>query len=105
MEEILDIIIKSVASVLGLALVYAVKAGYAYLKSRLEAAEQAKLDMFIGELVYGAEQMLKADDETGAARLEYVYQVLMENGIEITDAVRAMIEARVYDLNQSAIRS
>ena len=43
--------------------------------------------------------MLKKDDDDGSKRLEYVQGMLIEAGYELTDALRAKIEAKVFQLN------
>lgn len=98
----MDIIIKTVAALVGTGLVCVLKMTYAYIKARLDHAAQENLDKFVTELVASAEQMYKQDDPSGVQRLDYVNQLLIENGYELTDAIRALIESKVYDLNQSA---
>ena len=55
--------------------------------------------MFIGELVAAAEQMYRDDDWDGSVRLDYVQGMLIQAGYEMTEAVRALIEAKVFEIN------
>lgn len=99
MEQIIDIIIKIVATLLLAGAGWLVKYVITYLRSNLDAREVEFLDTFIAELVAAAEQLYAEVDETGGIRREYVYNRLVEAGYEITEAVKAMIEAKVYDIN------
>ena len=97
MEEILSIVLKAIGSLLGAGLVYAISLGLNHLKKN---TENKHLETFITSLVEAAEQMYKADDEGGAKRLDYVQTMLAEAGYELSDALRAVIESKVYELNK-----
>lgn len=99
MEQIMDLIVKIAALLLFLGIGYAGKHLIAFVKSKMSASDAEKLDQFIAELVAAAEQLYSKKDPDGTIRLEYVQTMLIEKGYEITDAVRAMIEAKVYDIN------
>ena len=99
MEEIIDIIIKVVATLLALGLGWLGKYLISWLKTVLDAKSAEKLDLFIGELVAAAEQMYKQEDPDGTVRLGYVQNMLLEAGYEITDAVQALIESKVFSIN------
>ena len=99
MEEIMDIIIKLAGSLVGVCLVYLVGVASNYLKAKLNAREQAALEDFVTALVKSAEQMLKEEDPDGSIRLDYVQTLLIEAGYDLTDAVRAVIESKVYEIN------
>ena len=99
MEQIIDIIIKIVATLLLAGAGWLVKYVITYLRSNLDAREVELLDSFVAEMVAAAEQLYAEADETGRIRREYVQKMLMEAGYEITEAVMAMIEAKVYDIN------
>lgn len=99
MEQIIDIIIKIVATVLLAGAGWLGNYIITYLRSNLDAKEVEFLDTFVAELVAAAEQMYAKDDPDGSIRLGYVQDTLLEAGYEITEAVRAMIEAKVYDIN------
>ena len=99
MEQIIDIIIKIVATLLLAGAGWLVKYVITYLRSNLDAREVEFLDTFIAELVAAAEQMYAKNDPDGTKRLRYVCEMLVEAGYETTEAVRAVIEAKVYDIN------
>ena len=61
MENIMDIIIKIVATLLALGAGYLGKFLVGWIKSKLSAENGAKLDLFIDELCKAAEQMYKED--------------------------------------------
>lgn len=99
MEQIIDIIIKVLATLLALGAGWLGKYLINLLKANLDEKNDARLDMFIRELVPAAEQMFKADDPDGTARYGYVVKMLTEAGYEITDAIKALIESKVFDIN------
>lgn len=96
MTEITDVFIKIGATILAACITYLLKEAVRYIK---EASEKNSRDRFINELVLAAEQMLREEDPSGSARLGYVQQMLIEAGYELTDSLRASIEASVYKLN------
>lgn len=99
MEDIMDIIIRVVATLLALGIGYLGKFLVSWLKSKLNAQDAAKLDRFISELCEAAEQMYKESDPDGTIRLRYVESMLTQAGYELTDAVRALIESKVFEIN------
>lgn len=99
MEQIIDIIIKIVATLLLAGAGWLGKYVITYLRNNLDEKNIAFLDTFVAELVAAAEQMYAKDDPDGSIRLGYVEEMLVEAGYEITEAVQAMIEAKVYDIN------
>lgn len=99
MEQILDIIIKIVAALLALGAGWLGKYLVSWLKTKLNDKQAEKLDLFIAELVAAAEQMYKKDDPDGTVRLGYVQDMLIGAGYEITDAVKALIESKVFGIN------
>lgn len=98
MELIMEKLIEAAALVLTVALIILAKRGFAYLKTLLKKEEADALDTFVDELVGAADQMYKKDDPDGSIRLDYVYQMLIEAGHELTDALRAKIENKVLKL-------
>lgn len=99
MEQILDIIIKLVAALLALGAGWLGRYLVSWLKTKLNEKQTEKLDLFIAELVAAAEQMYKKDDPDGTVRLNYVQQMLVEAGYEVTAAVQALIESKVFSIN------
>ncbi len=99
MEQIIDIIIKIVATLLLAGAGWLGKYVITYLKNNLDEKNIVFLDTFIAELVAAAEQLYAEVDEDGSIRREYVWNMLIEAGYELTEAVKAMVEAKVYDIN------
>lgn len=99
MEAIMDILIKLIGSLAGVAVVYAVRVASVYLN---EARKDKQLDYLVSSAVQAAEQLFKAEDEDGQIRLQYVQGLLMDAGYELTEAVMALIESKVYALNIEA---
>ena len=99
MEQIIDIIIKIVATLLLAGAGWLGKYVISYLRNNLDEKNIAFLDTFVAELVAAAEQMYAKDDPDGSIRLSYVPELLVAAGYEITAAVQALIESKVYDIN------
>ena len=99
MEEIMNVIIRVLAMLLALGAGYLGRFLVNWLKSNLDEKAKAKLDLFITELVAAAEQMYKKDDPDGSVRLGYVQEMLVEAGYDITNAVQALIESKVFEIN------
>lgn len=99
MEAIMDIIIKVAATLLAMGLGYLGKFVLQWLKGKLNEQQNEKLDMFVTELCLAAEQMFKGVDPDGTIRRGYVENMLKQAGYELTDAVRAMIESKVFEIN------
>lgn len=99
MDEIMNIIIKIVATVLALGIGWAGRYLISWLKKNVSAKDAEKLELFVSELVEAAEQMYKEDDPDGTIRLRYVESMLTQAGYDLTDAIRAMIESNVFNVN------
>lgn len=96
MDNLTDILIKLAATLLCYGVYVLTQKAREYLKDKKEAEA---LDKFLDELVFAAEQMYHDTDESGAIRRNYVQDMLMEAGYELTEAIRAKIEARVLKVN------
>jgi len=99
MEDIMNIIIKLVATLLAFGAAWLGRYLVEWLKTNLDEKEEVLLDQFIADLVAAAEQMYKKDDPDGTERLHYVQAMLVEAGYEITEFVQAMIESKVFSIN------
>ena len=99
MDEIINLVIKIVATLLAIGTAWLGRYLVSLLKTKLDEKQTVILDQFIAELVAAAEQMYKAVDDDGAIRLNYVQTMLVEAGYDITEAVRAMIESKVFEIN------
>lgn len=93
MDEILKVLLALIAVLLTR---YAIPAINAYLKSK----NADELETLISELVTAAEQLIKGSGK-GESKLAYVEEMLNAQGIEMTDSVRAKVEAKVYELNSN----
>ena len=100
MEMIVNSLIKIAALLLLLLGSHVCKRAGNWLKANLNEKQEAALDNLIGTLTAAAEQMFRASDENGAQRLNYVKKMLVVQGYELTDAVRAKIESKVFQINQ-----
>ena len=98
-EQIVDIVIKVMATLLALGAGWLGTYLVGLLRAKLSETNAAKLDLFVAELVAAAEQLYKAKDPTGTIRFDYVKTMLVQAGYEITDAVKALIEAKVFEIN------
>ena len=99
MDELLNVVIKVVATLLAFGIAWIGKYLLNLLKGKLNEQNAAKLDLFVAELVAAAEQMYKKDDPDGTVRLGYVQDMLIQAGYEITGAVMALIESKVFSIN------
>lgn len=99
MEAIMDIIIKVAATLLAMGMGYLGKLAVQWLKGKLDEQGAEKLDLFVSELCFAAEQMFKEVDPDGTIRRGYVENMLAQAGYELTDAVRALIESKVFEIN------
>lgn len=99
MEQILDILIRIAAMVLVFFAGRFFRYIFDLLKTKLNDKQAEKLDLFIAELVAAAEQMYKKDDPDGSVRMGYVQNMLIEAGYELTEAVKALIESKVFSIN------
>lgn len=102
MEAILDILVKLIGAIVGAGVVYLIGEAHKYLRASMDEKNRAKLDAFVSSLVAAADQMYKAEDADGSIRLGYVQGMLVEAGYELTDAIRALIESKVLELNKGA---
>lgn len=102
MNEFMDLIIKFLAALVMLLVSWLAKKAFAWLKSKMDAADSAKLDSLIMDFTQAAEQLLKETDPDGNERMSYVQSLLVEEGYDITEAIQAKIESAVYKINQAA---
>ena len=99
MEEIMNVFIKVAATLLAFGAAWLGKYLLNWLKSNVDEKAAEQLDFFVAELVAAAEQMYKKDDPDGSIRLNYVQEMLVDAGYDITDAVQALIESKVFEIN------
>lgn len=99
MEDIINIIIKVVATLLAFGAAWLGRYLVSFLKTNLDEKQEVLLDQLIADLVAAAEQMYKKDDPDGSERMQYVQTMLVEAGYEVTEFVQAMIESKVFSIN------
>lgn len=99
MEVFVSVIINFLGTAIGAGIIVLIREALKYLRASMDEKERAKLDAFVASLVAAADQMYKADDLDGSARLSYVQGMLIEAGYDLTDALRALIESKVHALN------
>lgn len=99
MEQIFDIIIKVVATLLALGAGLLGKYLINLLKANLDEKNNERLDLFVAELVAAAEQIYKKDDPNGDIRYDFVIDKLVGAGYEITEAIEVLIESKVFEIN------
>lgn len=90
---------KILQFVLALAVVLITRYAVPAIKAYLDSKEADNLMDVITELVAAAEQLFPAPKE-GEKKLEYVKQMLESEGVTVSNAVRAKIEAAVYELGE-----
>ena len=97
-EQIIDILVR--IGVLLLIYIGILLSGKirSLLDAKLTDGQKQALDTAIDVFTKAADQMFKNEDPDGSLRLDYVQTQLIEAGYDLTDEVRAMIEAHVHDL-------
>lgn len=101
MNEVADILVKAAATLLAAGITYLCKVAGSCL---MEWAKEKKLDKAIKEGTAAAEQLFRKTDDVGDKRLAYVQQLLIEAGYELTEAIRAKIEANVFKINNGGVQ-
>lgn len=99
MDEIITVIIKILAGILTIAGTYAMTKFKAWADLKMGESRARTLENYIAQFVAAAEQLLKEDDPDGTKRFEYVTGLLCDLGYEITDMIKAIIEAKVSGIN------
>ena len=100
--DILEIAVQLLAAAAAALLAWAVPKLRAWLTARAgrEAAEEVLA--LAGIFAQAAEQLLKEEDPTGEKRMRYVTERLEELGVEVTEAVVAMVESAVWSINAAS---
>lgn len=88
---------KILQFVLALAAVLITRYAVPAIRAYLESKEAENMMDVITELVAAAEQLFPAA-KSGEQKLSYVTSMLESEGITVSDAIRAKIEAAVYEL-------
>ena len=99
MEQIYEIIGSLLGALVVGLLAYLVPKARAWLEANTDKATQERVLAVVRSACRAAEQLLKAEDRTGAKRKQYVIEQLRLLGVEITEAVLSMIEGEVWGIN------
>lgn len=99
MDELMNIILKILAVLLGAGLGYLGKLAVNFMKTKLDALQAAKLDNLVADLVAAAEQLYYHCDDTGSIRRDYVTDQLVDLGYEVTDTIYNLLESKVFEIN------
>jgi len=105
MEQITMIALQLMGVILFALLIVVLAKFRSKLKAEIEAGKASELDKLIYQFVSAADQLLKAEDPTGAKRQAYVYGLLTKLGVVITDIVKAKIEANVLKMPKTITAS
>ena len=98
MENIMDIILRVAGTLAACGLAYLAKVAASEIRAFVE---KYNLEKYVASLVSAAEQTLKEMDDNGSLRREWVQGMLIEAGYDLTEAVMALVESKVYELNQA----
>lgn len=100
MENLIDIFAKLVAAALFIGIAWLWGKVKHYLSVKAAATGNSDLMRLVEEFCKAAEQEYKAGRLTAEARKDYVYELLTDASVEITNVVDALIEAAVYRINK-----
>ncbi len=98
MEQITTIALQLIGVILFALLIVVLTKYKKKLEEEINAGKATELDKLIFQFVSAADQLLKAQDPTGEKRRAYVYGLLENLGIVITDIIKAKIEANVLKM-------
>lgn len=97
--SLLDLFGKLLAVVVVAIVMYFVPMLRDWLEAHAGVAQTEELLVVISSFVRAADQLFHDADPDGHIRKEYVIDKLKEYGIDITEAIMAMIEGAVFDVN------
>lgn len=72
----------------------------AWIDAAIDKVKNEKIRTLCRSFARAAEQLLKADDPTGEKRYAYVIEQLERLDIVVTEAIMAMIEGEVWEINK-----
>lgn len=99
MDNLFDILIELIALIIAGLLLSVGEELKRWIKEQILKVKDERLQKLIVNLVHSVEQTLKEQDPTGAKRFAEVERLLEDAGYAITDVIRSMIEAEVYNIN------
>lgn len=100
--EILEIVVQLLAAAAAALLAWAAPRLRTWLIARTDREAAEQILTLTKVFAQAAEQLLKAEDPTGEKRMQYVAERLEELGVEVTEAVTAMVESAVWSLNAAS---
>lgn len=103
--EILDVIVRLLAALFVGIMAYLAPKIASLIKINGESIESSEIMKLVLCFVQAADQLLKDDDPTGEKRKQYVIENLEALGYEITDAIIAMIEGSVWQVNNATVEA
>ncbi len=100
--DILETIVRLLAAAAAILAAWALPRLRAWLIARTDRETAEQVLTLTEVFAQAAEQLLKAEDPTGEKRMQYVSERLEELGVEVTEAVIAMVESAVWSLNAAS---
>ena len=100
--EILEIVVQLLAAVAAALLAWAAPRLRAWLIARTDREAAEQIFALAGIFAQAAEQLWREEDPTGEKRMQYVTERLEELGVEVTEAVVAMVESTVWSINATS---
>ena len=98
MEQITTIALQLLSMILFVLLIVVLAKYKKKLETEISAGKASELDKLIFQFVSAADQLLKAEDPTGEKRRGYVYGLIENLGVVITDIIKAKIEANALKM-------
>lgn len=99
MEDLYGIIGKLLAALMAGLLAYLTPKVKAWLEANTSRAAQERLCLLVQSFAQAAEQLYHDTDPSGEARSRFVQEQLAALGVEVTEAVRNMVEGAVWEIN------
>lgn len=100
MDELMTTVIQLLAALLAILGGWFIHWLKAYFATKHGAARSALADSLVSQFCDAAEQLYKSADPTGEKRYQYVQGLLEQAGYQMSDVLRAKIEASVRQINR-----
>lgn len=101
MDIYIDYAVKFLAMFVMALISLMIKRFQSYLVKKAAETADKELAGLITDFVAAAEQQYKASDPDGTKRLTYVEELIKTAGYQISDIIKAKIEAAVFSINQN----
>lgn len=99
MENIIEILGRLLAAIVMCLIAYLAPKVKEWLTANAGESTTKQIEILARAFARAAEQLLKNQDPTGEKRNKYVVDQLEALGIEVTQAVMAIIEGAVWEIN------